>query len=192
MIRSDANRFGRPLYILYPGDYFATGDDCLMATVTGSCAVVCLHDAVRRMGGVGHFIVPGGLGTEGIIADEVARQGITSLEQLIGEIVKLGGDRKRLRATLFGAGSFGVQDSVAGGNIRFLHEYFRFEGIPVNREDLGGDLRRKIFFDPRTGESYRKYLKNNRDHSEFMKLESEYVSSVFRNKETYGTIMLFD
>src|SRR5208337_3804240 len=92
MIRSESNRFGWPLYILYPGDYFAAGDECLLATVTGSCAVVCLHDAKRWIGGLGHFIVPGAMGTEGLVADEVAKQGITSMERLIGEMVKRGGE----------------------------------------------------------------------------------------------------
>ena len=195
MIRSESNRFGRPLYVLYPGDYFATGEDCLLATVTGSCAVVCLLDTARGIGGLGHFIVPGAMGTEGLIADEVAKQGITSMERLIGEMVKQGSARKTLRATLFGAGSFGagaLPDALSGNNIRFLHEYFLFEKIPVYREDLGGRFRRKILFYPRSGEAYRKYLKNNSDHSEFMKLESEYISSVFSNKEPYGEVRLFE
>jgi chemotaxis protein CheD len=193
MIRSESHRFGRPLYVLYPGDYFATGEDCLLATVTGSCAVVCLLDTARGIGGLGHFIVPGAMGTEGLVADEVAKQGIASMERLIGEMVKLGSARKTLRATLFGAGSFGTaQEALSGGNIRFLHEYFRFEKIPVYREDLGGRFRRKILFYPRSGEAYRKYLINNSDHSEFMKLESEYISSVFSNKEPYGAVRLFE
>ena len=195
MIRSESNRFGWPLYVLYPGDYFATGEECLLATVTGSCAVVCLHDAVRCIGGLGHFIVPGAMGTEGLVADEVAKQGIASMEQLIGEMVKQGSSRKALRATLFGAASFGAgegTDKLSGENIRFLHEYFRFEKIPVFKEDLGGRYRRKILFYPRSGEAYRKYLRNNGAHSEFMKLEREYIAGVFGNKEPYGKVLLFD
>ena len=195
MIRSEANRFGKTLFILYPGDYFATVDDCLLATVTGSCVAVCLYDTARKIGGVGHFILPGAMGTESLVADEVAKQGITSMEHLIGEMVKLGGTRKSLRATLYGAGNFN-QSSAPGitsnGNIQFLHEYFQFEKIDVSREDLGGNLRRKIFFCPRTGASFRKFLKNNHDHSEFMKLESEYINKMFINKENYGKVILFD
>jgi chemotaxis protein CheD len=195
MIRSDKNRFGKPLYILYPGDYHVASDDSLIATVVGSCVAVCLYDYQRMIGGVGHFIVPGSIGTEGIIADEVAAQGIASMEYLIGDIVKLGGDRKSFRATLYGAGNFSADpglDNIAGSNIRFLHEYFNLEKIDVVREDLGGNFRRKIFFCPRTGSSFRKFLMNNRDHSEFMKLESEYITGVFRNNERFGKVLLFD
>jgi chemotaxis protein CheD len=143
---------------------------------------------------MGHFIVPGAMGTEGLLADEVTK-GITSMERLIGELVKQGSGRKALRATLFGAASFGTgdgPDKLSGENIRFLHEYFRFEKIPVSREDLGGRYRRKILYHPRSGAAYRKYLKNNRDHSEFMKLEREYIAGVFGNKEPYGEVRLFD
>jgi len=195
MIRSETNRFGKPLCLIYPGEQQATGEDCLLATVAGSCVVVCLHDADREIGGLGHFIVPGVMGTEGLIADEVAKQGIASMERLIGEMVKLGGTRKAVRATLFGAASFGAlgaADAVSGDNIRFLHEYFRFEKIPVNREDLGGHVRRKIFFYPRTGTSFRKYLKNNHEHSEFMKLEREYIAGAMGSTERYGKVVLFD
>ncbi|MBN2158588.1 MAG: chemotaxis protein CheD [Spirochaetes bacterium] len=195
MIRSDNNRFGKPLYILYPGDHHAAADNSLIATVVGSCVAVCLYDYRKMIGGVGHFIVPGSIGTEGIIADEVAAQGITSMEHLIGEIVKLGGDRKSFRATLYGAGEFSGDhglDNVAGSNIQFLHEYFKLEKIQVAREDLGGNYRRKIFFCPRTGSSFRKILMNNRDHSEFMRLESEYINGVFGNNERFGKVLLFD
>ena len=104
MIRSTENRFGKVLYTLFPGDYFATGEDCILGTVIGACACVCLYDGGRRIGGMGHFIVPGMIGTEGIFSDEIAKLGITSMEYLIGEIVKLGGDRKYLKAKLFGVG----------------------------------------------------------------------------------------
>lgn len=192
MIRSESNRFGKTLYILYPGDYFATIGDCLLATVTGSCVVVCLHDTMLNIGGMGHFILPGAMGTEGLVADVVAKQGITSMEHLMGEMVKQGSSRKSLRAILYGAGNFGDSGVMSGGNIRFLHEYFASEKIQVTKEDLGGNLRRKIYFFPRTGVSYRKFLRNNIDHSEFMKLENEYISYTFMNKEKFGKVILFD
>ncbi|MBN2079473.1 MAG: hypothetical protein JW838_10940 [Spirochaetes bacterium] len=195
MIRSDTNRFGKTLYILYPGEHHATADDSLIATVAGSCAVVCLYDQRKRIGGVGHFIVPGAIGTEGIIADEVAAQGVASLELLIGDMVKLGGDRKDFRATLYGAGSYGgsgIREEVTGSNIRFLREYFGLEKIPVAREDLGGNFRRKIFFSPASGSSFRKFLVNNNDHSEFLRLEAEYIVGVFGKSDTFGKVLLFD
>ena len=196
MIKNNVSKYGVPLYILYPGDYFASVEKCVMGTVTGSCVVVCLFDVVNNVGGMGHFIVPGTIGTEGIIANEIAKQGILSMEHLIGEMVKLGGDRHYFKAKLFGAGyiTSGVAEmgGVVDSNINFLHEYFSMEKIEVEKEDLGGNSRRKVLYFPFKGMAYRRLLSQNEGSSEFVKLEKEYIDSVFKNKERYGRLILFE
>jgi len=196
MIKSESNKFNKSMYILYPGDYFATKEDCILGTVTGSCIAVCLFDEARGIGGMGHFVVPGAIGTEGITSDDIARNGITSMEYIMGEIVKLGGDRRYLTAKIFGAGymnsSARSEADLSMSNIRFMQEYFTLENIHVARSDLGGDFRRKIFFESRDGTVYRQILKNNEDSSEFTQLEKEYIDSEFRNIDRKGRIVLFE
>jgi chemotaxis protein CheD len=196
MIKSESNKFKKDLYILYPGDYFATKEDCMMGTVVGTSVAVCIYDPPRRIGGMVLFVVPGTIGTEGIITDEIARRGILSMEYLMGELVKIGGDRHFIRAKIFGAGysNTGIANSgaIAESNIRFIHEYFTLEKIHVERSDMGGDFRRKIYFEPREGTVYRQILKNNEDSSEFMKMEKEYIDSEFRNKRQAGRVVLFE
>ena len=196
MIKSTSKQFGKVLYILYPGDYFATRDDCILGTVTGSCVAVCLYDSVRRIGGMGHFIVPGAVGTEGIYRDQIASHGITSMEYIIGEIVKLGGDRKYLRAKIFGASYLQDDESkihgVSLGTMRFMHEYFTVEKIPVEVDDLGGNARRKLYFIPTTGRVFRKVLRHNEESSEFVRLEREYIERAFEKRGTYGKVILFE
>ena len=196
MIKSEINRFGKPLYILYPGDYFAINNSCILGTVTGASVVVCLYDPERKIGGMGHFIVPGTIGTDGIYADDIARHGIQSMELLMGEVVKLGGDRRYLKAKLFGAGYITNSIEDMGGlresNMRFLHEYFAMEKILVETKDLGGDFRRKIYFYPLEGNAYRRFQRRNEDSSEFKKLEVEYIDNVFRNKDKAGKLILFE
>lgn len=196
MIKSESNKFNKDLYILYPGDYYATTDDCIMGTVIGTCVAVCIHDQVRRIGGMVSFVVPGTMGTEGIVTDEIARRGILSMEFLMGELVKLGGDRHHIRAKIFGAGysNTGIANSgiIAESNIRFIQEYFTIEKIQVERSDMGGDFRRKLYFEPRKGTVYRQILKNNEDSSEFMKMEKEYIDCEFRNKKQAGRVVLFE
>lgn len=195
MIKSDSSKFGKPLYVLYPGDYFATQDDVVLGTVTGSCVAVCLYDTSRNIGGMGHFIVPGALGTEGIIKDDIARRGVLHMEYLMGEIVKLGGDRRFLRAKIFGAGYMDGRNrdkSTIDSNIRFIHEYFTLENILVERTDLGGDFRRRLYFSTRDGVVYRQILQNNEEYSEFVKLEQEYIDTEFRDKKRTGRIVLFE
>ncbi len=196
MIKSDSSKFGKPLYIMYPGDYFATHEDCVMGTVTGSTVAVCLYDKVRKIGGMGHFIVPGSLGTEGIVQDDIARQGVLSMEFLMGEIVKAGGDRRYMNAKIFGAGYLGKGTgeaiNISNSNIQFIHEYFTLEKITVERNDLGGNFRRRIYFSPHDGVVYRQILKNNEESSEFIRLEREYIDIQFRNKERTGRIVIFE
>jgi chemotaxis protein CheD len=196
MIKSESNKFRKALYVLYPGDYFATRDDCILGTVIGSCVAVCIFDPTRKLGGMVLFIVPGTMGTEGIVNDEIARCGILSMEYLMGELVKVGGDRHFIKAKIFGAGysNTGINNSgpLADANIRFIHEYLTLENIPVERSDLGGDFRRKLYFEPQAGTVYRQILKNNEESSEFMKMEKEYIDSEFRNKKRTGRVVLFE
>ena len=196
MVRSHDRQFGKELYILYPGDYHASKDDCVLGTVTGSCLVVCLYDTTRRIGGMGHFIVPGTVGTEGLYRDAIAAHGVANMEYILGEIVKLGGDRKYLKAKVIGAADLRNAGSVNGGltvgMIRFIDEYFRSEKIPVVSEDLGGNYRRKIYFYPREGKAYRKVLMNNSESSEFSRMEQEYIDRELRNSEKFGKVILFE
>ncbi|MCU0822122.1 MAG: hypothetical protein MUC95_06580 [Spirochaetes bacterium] len=124
-----------------------------------------------------HFIVPGTIGTEGIFSDQIAAHGIQNMELLIGEIVKLGGERKFSKAGLFGAGyikeSIADMGGITEGNIRFLHEYFNLEKINAENEDLGGNFRRKISFHPIKGIPYRKFQRRNEDSSKFRKMEND-------------------
>ena len=178
-----------------PGDFYAEECDCILATVTGSCIVVCLHEWRRNIGAMGHFIVPGSPGTHEIYSDEIASHGINSMEHLVALVVKLGGDRKNLRAKLFGAsylpGTSGFKDVIAG-NISFLHDYFSIEKIPVEKEDLGGDRRRKLYFYPVTGKVYRRLLSKNEETSEFIEMEKEYIQRTIRERGSFGKIVMFE
>jgi chemotaxis protein CheD len=196
MIKSKNNEFGKDLYILYPGDHYATQEDCVIGTISASCMVICLYDPIRHIGGMGHFVIPGAMGTEGIYRDEIGSHGITSMEYLMGEIVKLGGDRKKLRAKIFGVANVtGVNswtDGIKNSIFTFIDEYFRVENIPIEKEDIGGARRRKLYFFPRTGKVLRKLLENNQDSSEFIKMEQEYINRVFKEKNSYGKVIVFE
>lgn len=196
MLMSQGDRTGKPLYLLYPGDHYASRDDCFIGTVAGSCLVVCLFDIIMRIGGMINFVVPGTVGTQGILHDDISRIGIVNMEYLMGDMVKLGGDRNRMVAKIFGAGytenSRLGQVSLPENNIRFVKEYFELEKIKIEKLDIGGTFRRKLYFYPRDGTVYRKLLKNNDESSEFVSLEREYVNNEFINRNRVGKIVLFD
>lgn len=195
-MKSEITDNGKHLYTLYPGEYFATSEDCIVSTVTGACVVVCLFDGIKKIIGMGHFIVPGIVGTEGLGYDEITSKGIGDMEFLMGEVVKLGGDRRNLTAEIYGAGSFLLGDDIAQdiseSNIRFLHEYFKMESIKILNEDLGGDSRRKIDLCTCDGSSQCVYIEKKIEYSEFSMLEKEYIAKAFSNKNKFGDVFFFD
>lgn len=196
MLMSQGDSTGKPLYLIYPGDHYASREDCFIGTVVGTCLVVCLYDYLARTGGMINFVVPGTIGTNGLLHDDISRIGIVNMEYLMGDMVKLGADRHHMKAKIFGAGY--TENSRLGNislpenNIRFVKEYFEFEKISVEKMDIGGSFRRKLYFFPKDGTVYRKVLGNNEENSEFVRLEKEYVQYEFLNRERVGKIVLFD
>ncbi|HOP62917.1 MAG TPA: chemotaxis protein CheD [Spirochaetota bacterium] len=196
MLRSQQNRTGKPLYLIYPGEHFASNENCYIGTIVGSCLAVTVFDYFKRVGGLINFVVPGTVGTEGIVHDDISRIGVLNMELLMADMVKLGCDRHHMRVKIFGAGytdnSTLGKISLPENNIRFVKDYFEFEKIPVEKSDLGGNFRRKLYFSPADGAVYRQILKNNEEFSEFISLEKEYVENEFRNRNRVGKIVLFD
>jgi chemotaxis protein CheD len=86
------------------------------------------------------------------ISGTATRYGTASMEQLIGNVIKQGGDRNRLEVKLFGGGRVlaGVTD-VGRQNIEFAREFMRAEKLIVAAEDLGGVWPRQVQYFPRTG-----------------------------------------
>ena len=182
--------------IIYPGEHYATNEDFYVASVVGTCLAVCVYDIRVKAGGMVNFVVPGTAGTNNLLHDDIFRIGILNMEYLMGDLVKLGCDRHFMKAKIFGAGYINdsAHNSIAltENNIKFVRDYFAFEKIDIEKSDLGGHLRRKIYFSPLTGAVFRRHLRNNEEYSEFIALEREYVESEFKNRERSGKIILFD
>ncbi len=196
MIKSTNSEYGKPMCLLYPGEYYVTGGDIAIATVSALCLVVCLYDARRMIGGMGHFILPGVIGTGGIEKSDIAAYGVTQLEYLFGEFVKLGGDRRDVVAKVFGTASVSsvgkINENILRSNLYFIHEFFTGEKIIVENLDISTTIRRKIVFFPKSGKCYRKVLKNNVKNSEIIKLENEYIDVAFKKKDEKTRVILFD
>jgi len=82
---------------------------------------------------------------------------------LVGRIVKLGAERKRLQAKLFGGANvieaFRDQENHLGAqNVRIARELLAAEAIPVIGEDVGGHKGRKLVFVTDDGSAWIKEL----------------------------------
>jgi len=101
---------------------------------------------------------------------EAGRYGVHAMELLINEMLKKGADRRHLHAKVFGGGA--VLGSVSKDNFqcvgsvneRFIREFLKTEGIPLESEDLGGTLGRVIKFRTDTFAVYRRFIQKTQTY----------------------------
>ncbi len=148
---------------ILPGEYYVTARDMLLVTVLGSCVAACIRDPGSGIGGMNHFMLPEGGGDQHDLLSSSARYGSYAMEVLVNQLVKLGANRKRLEAKVFGGaavlrGFTTVQ--VGEKNSEFVRDYLRTERIRVVAEDLEGLYPRKVYFFPASGRVMVRKLKS--------------------------------
>jgi chemotaxis protein CheD len=139
-----------------PGEIYVSTQEEQLVTVLGSCVSACIHDPVRGVGGMNHFMLPAPVdsGSDTWAADSgrIARYGSDAMDQLIDAVLKAGGKRPDLRVKVFGGGRVLPQMSDVGQrNIEFVRRYIAQAGLPLLAEDLGDVFPRQVQFHPRSG-----------------------------------------
>jgi chemotaxis protein CheD len=126
-----------------------------VSTLLGSCVAACLHDPVARVGGMNHFLLPGGEGGRG--GDE--RFGVHAMELLVNALLSRGASRARMEAKLFGGANTmqGLSD-IGAMNAGFAVRFLEREGIHLASSCLGGDRGRRIQFWPVSGRARRRFM----------------------------------
>ncbi len=156
-----------PKITVAPGDQHATKDACVISTLLGSCVACCLWDPETKVAGMNHFLLANRRYAREmpVSLTEAGRYGVQSMEMLINAMIKLGADKRRLHAKAFGGGQVLISLSkdnfncVGNVNERFIREFLKAEGIPLDSEDLGGELGRVIRFRTDTYTVYRRFVK---------------------------------
>jgi chemotaxis receptor (MCP) glutamine deamidase CheD len=170
---------------IYIGGVHASAEPALVKTLLGSCIAVCLHDPARGLGGMNHFMLPRGATGDG----DPTRFGIHAMDCLIGSLQKLGGDRRRLVAKVFGgAHVLAIRESEAGvpqQNIEFIRQFLREEGLRVLSEDVGGYHPRHVHFHTETGRAFVKRV-GSREHVRVLTEQARPAPS-----PAYGDVVLF-
>lgn len=147
---------------LLPADYVVTDQPLALVTLLGSCVAACLYDPAIGVGGMNHFMLPGGAGNDA----NSARYGMHAMELLINDLLKRGARRQRLLAKVFGGGnvlSGFHSDPIGTRNARFVLEYLAAENIPVMAQDLGDIHARKVGFFAQSGRTLVRRLPATRD-----------------------------
>jgi chemotaxis protein CheD len=136
---------------LAPGELVVCRDAVRIRTILGSCIAVCLWDRRRRVGGVNHYLLP--RPTDGKTCDN--RFGSVAIPRLIAGVCRAGGAPVDLEAAVIGGGRpmAGITIGAAGeANTAVALELLGERGIPVVRQETGGDHGRGLLFNPHTGE----------------------------------------
>lgn len=134
------------------GDTYVTSNpEEVLTTILGSCIAACIRDPASGVGGMNHFLLPFSEGHD----REARCYGINAMELLINEILKHGGDRRRLEAKIFGGGNVvAALSSVGTRNAAFAKQFLADEGISVVGGDVGGTIARRIQYIPVTGKAF--------------------------------------
>ena len=142
----------RPVVRIEAGGVHAAKGATEIRTVLGSCVAACIYDPAMRVGGMNHFMLP-----SGDSADRPARYGVHAMELLINQVMKLGGERSRLRAKVFG-GAAVIRALKSGADVgrknsEFIRAFLAAERIPIEAEQLEGDQPLEVRFQTDTAKA---------------------------------------
>lgn len=145
---------------ILPGQYHAARKGAI-TTVLGSCVSTCLWDPAERIGGMNHFMLPGDTASANSPWAASARFGVYAMEVLINDMIRMGADRRRMVAKVFGGAQllagFDRLD-VGAKNSEFVLEFLKTEGIRVQAQDLLDVCPRKVHFFVDSGKVHVKRL----------------------------------
>lgn len=181
----------RLLVRVHPGEFFASNKNVVLTTLLGSCVSACLYDPAQRIVGMNHFL----LSTQSYNSKELllksdgGRYGINAMELLINRMMKLGAERRSLKAKVFGGAEvLRVVSSpvskldVGGRNARFVVDFLQEDHIPVVASDLEGEFGRVIYFDAQDFSVYVRKIQRT-ELSAVVKRDRNFIQQVQQRRE---------
>lgn len=148
----------RRVYISQGEHAIDGGEETVIATLLGSCVSSCIWDPIRKIGGMNHVLFI----DETADAANTFGHGVNGMELLINGLVRLGADRRNLKAKVFGGARMIKGLSDAGDrNGAFVKEFLENEGIEYMGGDMGGTKARRIEFWPASGRARVKYVEQD-------------------------------
>ncbi len=174
--------FNKNIVTIYPGEFWSSTGPEMISTVLGSCVSIALFDPIAGVGGMNHFMLARDTNME-IDGDNrlLGRFGEYAIEMLISDMEKKGAVLNRCSAKVFGGGNIfnsaaqAGKDLVGEANIKFAFDYLNAHNIEIKSSDTGGNLPRKIFFDPVTSKVFLKHIdnRNDDDNNSFIKSKEQ-------------------
>jgi chemotaxis protein CheD len=143
---------------LIQGEWKVSDDpNVVFLTLLGSCVAACIRDATAGVGGMNHFLLPGGQSPTSSRDGE--RYGVHLMELLLNGLMKKGAQRDRMEAKIFGGARMmrGLTD-VGRQNAEFAARFLNYEGIKLVGKDIGGERGRRLQYWPSSGRARQSYI----------------------------------
>ena len=179
------SHFNKEIVTIYPGEYYASSGPEMISTVLGSCISIALFDEENKIGGINHFMLARDTSLDQAQGEQLmGKFGEYAIDLLINDLKAKGASIKNLQAKVFGGSNVFNQPANTGAqvgevNIKFAFDYLEHLHIPVVNSNTGGNLPRKIFFDPETAKVYMKYINNsNLENENLQKKEASYIETI--------------
>lgn len=135
-----------------------SGEDGVTTLGLGSCVGIAIRDPGTGIGGLAHIMLPDS--TEIKNNSNRPKFADTGIEDLVNQIVRLGGNRSRLVAKIAGGAqmfAFGNKsDMIRVGERNVLASKKKLSElkIPILAEDTGKNYGRTVIFYPKSGDFY--------------------------------------
>ena len=146
---------GEPIRIGMGEFRVARNPEVLACIGLGSCVGLVLYDAVVKVGGMAHIMLPNHADIRGSFRP--GKFSDTAVEALLKTMERRGAVKGRIRAKLFGGANMfpAVQSDtlvhVGQRNLEAVREELAQRRIPIVAEETGGQMGRTILFDTQDG-----------------------------------------
>jgi chemotaxis protein CheD len=177
---------GKKVHVVQGEQYVTDDPGAVLSTLLGSCVAACIRDPIAGVGGMNHFLLPGG--RQQALDTEAQRHGVHAMELLVNALLQRGARRERLEAKLFGGARLidGLTD-VGRQNADFAEKFLADEGIRYIGGSLRGEHGRKIQYWPISGRARQSLME--RDSQKVFEVERR--TRPVKPMESDGSVELF-
>ena len=176
---------------IHIGEYYSSAEPIIITTILGPCVSVCLFDPGSGTGGMNHILLPGQ--SSGKTSPGNSKYAVNAMELLINQMMKLGADRYRIKAKVFGGAqifpSLTRETAMGLKNIEMVVDFLKTENIPILNYNFGGYDPRRIFFYTGTGDVLLQKIKSSEAREEFVDLRQKIID--IENKIKGNSRILF-
>lgn len=148
---------------LMPGDLYFSSDDEYVMTILGSCLSVVFFDRKTKYTGVSHCLLPKQSVLKTNQSDNIFKYVDTTIQFMVEKFNEVGTQKRDLEIKIFGGASIhsSAEDSkmiVGKNNIITANEILNNLKLRVNKQDVGGNISRKIIVSTSNGDVFLKRM----------------------------------